>query len=88
VPKNAPNPNAAKLFITYLHSPQGQTDMWELHQNDLHLYPESRQREGIQAVEKRFGITFADADIDWQDTNEAGNAAQREVVKIFQASGK
>jgi ABC-type Fe3+ transport system substrate-binding protein len=88
VPKNAPNPNAAKLFITYLHTVPGQADMWELHQNDLHLYPESRQRAGIQAVEKKFGITFADADIDWQETNEPGNAAQREVVKIFQASGR
>jgi len=88
VPKNAPNPNAAKLFITYLHSPQGQADMWELHQNDLHLYPESRQRTAIQAVEKKFGFTFKDADIAWQETNEPGNAAQREVVKIFRASGK
>lgn len=88
VPKNAPNPNAAKLFITYLHTEAGQADMWDLHQNDLHLYPESRQRDKIQAVEKKFNITFKDADIDWQETNEAGNAAQREVVKIFQSSGR
>jgi ABC-type Fe3+ transport system substrate-binding protein len=88
IPKNAPNPNAAKLFVVYLHSPQGMRDMYDLHQNDLHLYPESQQRDGIEAVEKKFGIKFIDADIAWQETNERGNAAQREVVKIFQSGGK
>ena len=86
VPKNAPHANAAKLLIVYLHTPQGQTDMWEVQQNDVHLYSESRQIADIQAVEKKFGITFGDADLAWQATNEPANAAQREVAKIFQES--
>ena len=84
VPKNAPHPAAAKLLIVYLHTPQGQKDEWEVQQNDVHLYPESHQIGAIQAVEKKFGITFGDADLAWQATNEPANAAQREVAKIFE----
>lgn len=87
VPKNAPHPNAAKLFVTYLLSPEGQADMYDLTLNDLHLFPQSQTRPKIEAVEKKFGIKFQNADIAWQATNEAGNAAQREVQKIFRQSG-
>ena len=88
VPKNAPHPNAAKLFITYLQTEEGQALMYELGQNDLHIYPKSKVRLTVDAVEKKFGIKFADADIAWQETNAAGNAAQQEVVKIVRASAK
>ncbi len=88
VPKNAKHPNAGKLFVTYLNSVQGQKDMFDLGQIDLHLYPQSQLRPELEAVEKKFGFKFGDADIAWQETNEAGNAAQREVVKILQESGK
>ena len=88
VPKNAPHPNAAKLFITYLMTEQGQATMYDLSQNDLHLYPKSKVLPGVAAVEKKFGMKFGDADIAWQETNAAGNAAQQEVVKIVRASAK
>jgi ABC-type Fe3+ transport system substrate-binding protein len=88
VPKNAARPNAAKLFISYLLSEQGQKDMHELSLNDLHLFPGSKVRPGVEEVEKKFGIKFAHADVAWQETNEAGNAAQREVAKILRQSGK
>jgi len=88
VPKNAPHPNAAKLFIVYLMTEQGQKDMYELTLNDLHLYPGSKLRDGLAAVERKYGFTFTDADIAWQETNDAGNANQQKIAKIFQDSGR
>jgi len=89
VPKNARNPNAGRLFITYLMTKEGVKDTYDLTLNDLHLFPESGTLKEIQAVEKKYKIKFREADIAWQATeNEAGNAAQREVAKIFRESGK
>ena len=87
VPKNAVHPNAAKLFVTYLLSERGQADMYDLTLNDLHLFPQSKTRPAVEAVEKKFGFKFQSADVAWQATNEAGNEAQREVQKIFRQSG-
>jgi hypothetical protein len=52
------------------------------------LFPGSKVRPGVEEVEKKLGIKFAHADVAWQETNEAGNAAQREVAKILRQSGK
>ena len=88
IPKNAVHPNAAKLYVTYLLTPEGQQLDWEMNVNDLHFFPTSHMRAKMEAVEKKYGFNFGSADVAWQTTNEAGNAAQREVAKIFQESGK
>jgi ABC-type Fe3+ transport system substrate-binding protein len=88
VPKNAEHPNAAKLFITYLLTPEGQKITYDLNLNDDHFFPDSRTGPEIAAVEKKFGFTYGEADVAWQETNEAGNAAQRDVGKLFRESGK
>jgi len=88
IPKNAVHSAAGKLFVVYSMSAQGQADMFDLTYTDLHLYPESKVRPSVVEVEQKFGIKFADADINWQDTNEAGAANQQKVAKIFQESGK
>lgn len=88
VPTNAVHPNVAKLFITYLASPEGQKLTYEFNQADVHLYPDSRMRAEVEAVEKKFGFKFGIADVAWQLTNEAGNAAQQQVAKLFHQAGK
>lgn len=88
VPKNAVHPNAAKLFLVWVASKRGQAYTYETNLADVHLYPESQTRKEIEAVETRYEIKFKSADIDWQETNAAGNAAQREVVKIFKQSSR
>ncbi len=88
VPTNAVHPNAAKLFITYLASPEGQKLTYDLNLADVHLYPDSRMLPDVQAVEKKFGFKFGIADVAWQETNATGNAAQQEVAKLFRQSGK
>ena len=88
VPTNAVHPNAAKLLIVYLTSPEGQKYTYDQNLADVHLYPDSRMRGEIEAVEKKFGFKFGIADVAWQETNAAGNAAQQEVAKLFRQGGK
>jgi ABC-type Fe3+ transport system substrate-binding protein len=88
VPTNAVHPNAAKLFITYLTSPEGQKLTYDLNFADVHLYPDSRMLADVAAVEKKFGFKFGIADVAWQETNASGNAAQQDVAKLFRQSGK
>ena len=88
VPTNAVHPSAAKLFITYLVSPEGQKLTYEMNWADIHLFPDSRMRADVEAVEKKFGFKFGIADVAWQETNAAGNAAQQQVAKLFRESGK
>ncbi|HEY1505964.1 MAG TPA: ABC transporter substrate-binding protein [Stellaceae bacterium] len=88
VPTNAIHPNAAKLLIVYITSPEGQKYTYDQNLADVHLYPESRMRGDIEAVEKKFGFKFGIADVAWQETNADGNAAQQDVAKIFRQAGK
>ncbi len=87
VPKNAAHPNAAKLYIAYLLSKDGQELSWSMNYLDLHLLPGSQLRPQLEALEKKFGFKYVSGDVAWQRTNDAGNAAQREAAKILQESG-
>ena len=85
VPKNATNPNAAKLFITYAVSKRGQQDQYAMSSADLHLFPETHAAAEIKTAEQKYGIHFTSADVKWQETsNDEGNAAQQQIVKILQ----
>jgi ABC-type Fe3+ transport system substrate-binding protein len=85
VPKNAANPNAAKLFITYVLSPRGQRDTYETSLSDVDLFPDSETGKAVRAAEQKFGIKFKPTDITWQEVaNEAGNGAQQQIQKILQ----
>ena len=89
VPKNASNPNAAKLYITYMISERGQKDVYELTLADLHLFPGSGTRPAVMAVEKKHNFKFKDADIAWQtSSNKPGNAAQQKVKRALLSSRK
>lgn len=50
VPVHSSAPNAAALFIIYLHTKAGQKWMWEVNGFDFHLYPESHQRKSLNAA--------------------------------------
>jgi len=50
VPKNSQAPNAAALFVVYLHSKEGQKWMWEKNGLDLPVYPESHMRKKLLAA--------------------------------------
>lgn len=50
VPVHSEHPNAATLFLVWLHSEEGQKWMWEEIGMDFHLYPESNNRKKLQAM--------------------------------------
>jgi ABC-type Fe3+ transport system substrate-binding protein len=84
VPKNATNPNAAKLFITYALSAKGQRDVYNLDMSDLHLFPESELGKTIRAAEQKYNFKYKEADIAWQEVaNDEGNDAQRQIQGIL-----
>jgi putative spermidine/putrescine transport system substrate-binding protein len=85
VPKNATYPNAAKLFLTYALSPRGQEDEYSISLSDLHLFPETHAAKEMKAAEQKYGVHFTSADVAWQEgSNDDGNAAQQEIMKILQ----
>jgi len=88
VPKNAKHPNLGKLFMVYMASVEGQAAMRGQTTGDLHLYPESIQRAELEGLEKKYNVTYKDADIDWQLANEEGNQTQQQVEKILTANEK
>ncbi len=50
VPVNSSSPNAAALFVAYLHTKEGQKWMWEKNGLDLPVYPESHMRKKLLAA--------------------------------------
>lgn len=87
-PKNARHPNLGKLFMVYMATKEGQDAMRAQTTGDLHLYPESEQRDDLEALEKKYNFKYKDADIDWQLSNEEGNQTQQQVEKILTANEK
>ncbi len=53
VPVNSSSPNAAALFVAYLHSKEGQKWMWKQNGLDLPLYPESEMRKKLLAAQAK-----------------------------------
>lgn len=82
VPKNAQHPNAAKLFIVYLHTPEGQKYIWETRSGDLHTYPDSRMGKEVKALQDK-GVQFHEFDIKWYVENSKVRAVSKKVVKIL-----
>ena len=59
IPLTAAHPNAARLFITYLLTPDGQKLLWDLFGCDNYLLPGSRMAPIIAAAKKK-GVKFID----------------------------
>ncbi|HEY4136162.1 MAG TPA: ABC transporter substrate-binding protein [Alphaproteobacteria bacterium] len=84
VPKNSAHPNAAKLLIVYLLSPEGQQHVADTNGGmDMHFLPGSKSGERIRKLEAEWGKTFVNADIAWQLNNDEGNKAQRVIKDII-----
>lgn len=88
VPKNATNPNAARMLIVYLLSEEGQRSIGNMRGGmDVHLLPGSKTGDRIRKLEAEWGRPFVTADIAWQLSNDEGNRAQR-VIKDILTRGK
>lgn len=82
VPKNSRAPNAAALFIAYLHTAEGQKLMWDIDGLDFHLYPESNQRKKLEAVKAK-GAKFVVSSPQWLGKNKDYAKTQNELEKIL-----
>jgi iron(III) transport system substrate-binding protein len=82
VPVNSSSPNAAALFITYLHTAEGQKLMWDIDGLDFHLYPESNQKKKLDAARSR-GAKFVVSSPQWLAKNKHYQATQTELEKIL-----
>lgn len=83
IPRNAENPNAAKLFITYAMTPEGQALMWEVWQSDLHLFAGSHTGKTVEESERAYGVKLKNLDIAWQLANSDTQETWDSIVKIF-----
>jgi len=83
VPRAAENPNAAKLFVTYAMTPEGQALVWDSWKSDLSLFPESHTRHDVEATEKAYGVKLKDLDLAWQAANSDTQATWDNIVKIL-----
>ena len=82
LPKNAASPNAAKLFVAYLETSEGQALIWKHIDTDLHTYPDSHLAPEIRAYEKE-GIVFHPFTIKWHDEHPEGQEVLRKAVRLL-----
>lgn len=82
VPVNSSSPNAAALFIAYLHTAEGQKLMWDIDGLDFHLYPESNQKKKLDAAKAR-GAKFVVSSPQWLGKHKHYQETQTELEKIL-----
>jgi iron(III) transport system substrate-binding protein len=87
VPKHAEHPNAAKLWITYLMTEEGQKLTWETERRDLHNFPGSHSGKEVDAAVARATTPVIWRTIAWMRANPAGNDVLPEVIKIIRSKG-
>jgi len=82
VPVHSQAPNAAALFVAYLHSPEGQKWLWERQGLDFHLYPESHEKKVLDGARSR-GAKIAVNSPQWLKTFKDYRATRKEIEKIL-----
>jgi ABC-type Fe3+ transport system substrate-binding protein len=82
VPKNSRAPNAAALFLIYLHTVEGQKLMWDIDGLDFHLYPESNQKKKLDAAKAK-GAKVVISSPQWLNQNKNYDDTQKELEKIM-----
>ncbi|HEY1504481.1 MAG TPA: extracellular solute-binding protein [Stellaceae bacterium] len=85
VPVTAAHPNAAKLWINYMSSPEAQKLLYQVGYGDLDDVPGSRTAPSIDALKAK-GIKFLIVDTDFYRHHDSAamNQALSEVQKTFQ----
>lgn len=82
IPKNAENPNAAKLFTTFLLTKEAQKLLWESDFSDLYMFPESHIGQKVRRLEKQ-GVKFFVPTLEWVNNNPDIQNIAKEMVKIL-----
>ena len=89
VPVHAQHPNAAILFINFLHTQEGQALQWEHARHDLHIYPEAHTRRPIQKVVDAHGkVVLGTVERELTLGIEETNRIRAEFQKILKDGGR
>ena len=84
VPKHAVHPNAAKLFVAWLLTPEGQKALYEVQREDLYYFKDGKTRQWLDKVRAETGKEFHDQSIHTLVGKKASKL-QRSVAKIFRS---
>lgn len=82
IPKNAPQPNAAKLFVAYLMTSEGQSILWQADDANLDNFPDSQMAKVIATYENQ-GVKLRELDIAWFQRHPEVDAMRVKAVKIL-----
>lgn len=85
IPKHATNPNAAKLLIAYMMTPEGQQISWETERRDLHSFPGSHSGKEVDNAVAKATTPVVWRDVAWMRKNGGGNEVLGEIIKIFRS---
>lgn len=93
VPKNAEHPNAGKLFVSSLHTEEGQDLLWKYGAYDLEIYPGSDSYKLIQEFRKKypnakFVADTAQRDAELEKQGIDLNKYQKEFLAILRGAKK
>lgn len=82
VPVNSSAPNAAALFLAYLHTKEGQELMWDEDGYDFHLYPGSHVKADLDRA-RAAGAKVVINSPQWLGSNPGYRKMQREIEGIL-----
>jgi iron(III) transport system substrate-binding protein len=89
VPMHAEHPNAAALFINFMHTREGQVLQWEHARHDLHIYPEANTRKAVQrVVDARGKLALDTVEREFEVGHDFFNRVKDEFVKILKEGGR
>jgi iron(III) transport system substrate-binding protein len=85
VPRNAAHPKAAKLWIDYVLSREGQDVLYDVWFTDHYLVPGSRSASAIEAPQAQ-GVKFLQVDVEFLQRHDEKDVARirRELQRILQ----
>ena len=84
MPKHSAHPKAAKLFIAWLFTREGQTVLYRNKGSDLQLLEGSRTKPILEAAEKAAGREFYDYTIR-EVLSQKYPKLRREISKVFRS---
>jgi ABC-type Fe3+ transport system substrate-binding protein len=87
VPKNSASPNAAKAYIAFMMTPEGQKLAWDTWAEDLHMFPGSNMGKKIDAL-KAEGANPRVLDIKWTNHHPETGVAREKILKIMRATAQ
>jgi ABC-type Fe3+ transport system substrate-binding protein len=82
VPRNSGSPNAAKLFVLFMMTPEGQKLAYDTWKTDLHHFPEAHIRKTVDALTAQ-GVKFKEVTIEWWLKHPEIDEGKSELIKIL-----